>query len=99
MYSIGTRVEIVDVNDNYHMRGLEIGDRGWVILEPREHDVAVMFDKEFRGGLNFVAEENSDEEVIRRGLVHAGEHVQNRSAWVRVEDLELCSDHEIQWIE
>jgi hypothetical protein len=98
-FNRGERVRIIAPQ---RTKALAVGDKGYIIRNSsfgHYDEVAVMFDKEFREGLNFVAGENSDEEIIRRGLVYAGEHVQNRSAWVRVEDLELCSDHEIQWIE
>lgn len=103
MYSIGTRIEIVDVNDNYHMRGLEIGDRGWVILEPREHDVAVMFDKELPYGLSFSPHRSDNAQIaqmIDNGIMRDGELILNRSIHVDFNCIKPCRlAQAIQWIE
>lgn len=79
-------------------RHLEVGDRGVIIREERPNgQVAVMFDREFSGGIGYTPHSNSDAILIEKGYVVGGQHVGRRCEWIPVELLR--KEGGIKWIE
>lgn len=79
-------------------RHLEIGDTGVVVRASRRSDtVAVMFDREFSGGIGFTPYSHSDAILIERGYVEEGKYIARRCDWIPIES--LGRENHIQWIE
>lgn len=82
--------------------GLKVGDKGYVIRDEHwgdSREVAVMFEREFNGAVDYVPKLPVDEEVILRGVAQDGVKVVGRCCWIKTKRLEPVRYNEIQWIE
>lgn len=100
-FKIGDRVQLMSVDeDNWRMSELRGGEQGCIIYDKRNssiNEVAVMFDEEFRGGMDFTPSLSNDSELIDMGIVKDGDYIRGRSLWISTTRLRRVNS--IEWIE
>lgn len=101
LFQIGDRVQLMSIDeDNWRMKELRGGEQGYIIYNKRNgspDEVAVMFDEEFRGGMDFTPSRSNDSELISMGIVKDNDYITGRSLWVSAKRIRRVNS--IEWIE